>query len=138
MTWRRHAAASPHTHARPQAAPTPTPPAQPHPSPPLPLPPEQAIHIKKVELPKLRTLLQPDDVVAAWQALAAAAAAGAMAAKAKMIFGEADAAPFRRELRGRPEGARRDRPARGGGRARAPARRLQLLLELPAPRRPST
>ena len=54
---------------------------------------EEAIHIRN-QMTQLKDKMQPDAAVAAWQQPAADRTVGAMVAKAKQIFGDAEAAPF--------------------------------------------
>ena len=93
-----------------------------------------AIHIKKVELPRLKEKLQPDDVVSAWQAPSDGASIGALVQKARMVFGDAEAAPFaascsKADLAALAASGDLAAAAADHGRARAS---LELLLELPA------
>ena len=91
---------------------------------------EEAIHIRN-QMTQLKDKMQPDAAVAAWQQPAADRTVGAMVAKAKQIFGDAEAAPFAAscatDLRAL---AASDLAAAAAEQKRARAG-LELLLEVP-------
>ena len=91
---------------------------------------EEAIHIRN-QMTQLKDKMQPDAAVAAWQQPAADRTVNAMVAKAKQIFGDAEAAPFAAscatDLRAL---AASDLAAAAAEQKRARAG-LELLLEVP-------
>jgi len=95
---------------------------------------EQAIHIKKVVLPRLQQQVQPDEVVRRWEEASGSSCLAEMQDKVRSLFGDEQAAPFVRNCP--TELATLDLPAAAAKEQRVRAA-YEVLLEL-SPQRQST